>query len=263
MVTSQQGMPGVSWLARLRRRLRLAYALVSAGVPVFWALRFQPTRPQPLPPSFDVFDGKAWDEFWRKQLNEHSPPLTLYHFEEPVRTVLARMRADGARSVLSVGCGICLDARAFAAAGYSVTGLDVSPVALKYARESSLPADLVSHFLDASELRPGGTVEFVQGDLFEPTCCRGPYDVVLCRDTIQYFEYAGRLPTALEAVSARLASGGLLVLTSHGMVSAFYSIDDWLKANGFRLVNNFYAEPTELFREHPAELVAWHTRSTG
>ena len=248
----------MNWLARLK----LTYLAVRLGVPFFEALRWLPTRPMPQPPGFDVFSPAAWDVWWKERLAAHTPPIELCHLWEPIRPALPRMRAENARSVLSVGCGICLDLRAFAAAGLAVTGLDISSVAIEYARTTVL-GDRIQHFLDDADLRPGGTLELAHGDLFDSAQCPGPYDVVLCRSTIQYFHFDGRLPAAIAAIADRLAPSGLLIIGTHGAIPAFYAIDDALVAAGFRLVNRFEARPSDLFPTKPGERLAWHVCSTG
>lgn len=224
---------------------------------------FAPSRPQPQPPSFDVFSPAAWDSFWETRLAAFSPPIELSHYVEPVRAALPRMRTQNARTVLSVGCGVALDVRAFAAAGFAVTALDVSAVAIRYARTTELTSKSTPHYLDRSDLCSGGSLEFVLADLFDTAQCPGPYDVVICRNTLQYFQYAGRLRAALNAVVGRLAPAGFLFIGTHGAIPAFDAIDDLLIESGFRLVRGWDVQPADLFPKRPAERVAWHMCGTG
>jgi len=153
--------------------------------------------------------------------------------------------------------------RAFCAAGFAVTGLDISRVALAYARRGESWEAFRTHFLGDVEERPGGTCAFVEGDLFDSAVCPGPYDIVMCRNTIQYFQHDGRLEAALASLVRRLTPTGILLIGTYGAVPAFDVIDDWLSLNGFQLVRGGAAGPEAMFPKPPYRRVAWTLCSTG
>lgn len=90
------------------------------------------------PPSFPdaagvpkrKLDASGWDERWATRdtpwdLGAAAPPLA--------RAVRSGLVAPPARTLVP-GCGAGHDARVFAAAGFDVTGLDISPLAVERAR---------------------------------------------------------------------------------------------------------------------------------
>jgi methyl halide transferase len=99
--------------------------------------------------------------------------------------------------LLALGCGRGYDAILFARAGFQVTGIDFSEVALRQARSGALEA--------------GVKVEFVREDLFEiPAHWTGAFDYVL-----EYVTYCAvdpaRRPLFADAVARVLRPGGILI----------------------------------------------------
>jgi hypothetical protein len=79
---------------------------------------------------------------------------------------------------------------------------------------TSFGPDAFTRILDASQLRPGGSLECIAGDLTDPAICPGPYDVAIERKTLQLFPETER-GTALAAVAARLNPNGILFTHVH------------------------------------------------
>ncbi len=165
-----------------------------------------------LHPPSDVHASEPWDEYWRRQ---HETGLWAFNEmfvndRELVRVIEAR----GFQTVLCVGSGIALEPHALAAAGLRVTMLDISRGVVAVQQAATFPLDAFSRILDASQLRPGGSLECVAGDLTDSTVCPGPYDVAIERRTLQLFPERER-GAALAAVAARLSPDGTLFTHAH------------------------------------------------
>ena len=126
--------------------------------------------------------------------------------------LLDAMQARSLSTVLCVGSGLSVEPRALAAAGLDVTALDLSPYAMWCA--PTLDVRRSGRFFDQQRLRAGGRVRFVAGDLMDLAVCRGPYDVIIERRTLQLFTDEER-PHALQAVLARLSPLGILLTHCH------------------------------------------------
>jgi hypothetical protein len=116
------------------------------------------------------------------------------------------MRDHGLRTVLCAGNGISLEPRGLAAAGFDVTALDISRVAVDFAKTDP---ERLRYFVSPHH-RPGGQMTFVVGDLLDPTVLPGPFDVVIERRTVERFvedERAG----ALSALASRLGRVGIFL----------------------------------------------------
>jgi hypothetical protein len=166
------------------------------------------------PPS-DVHSADAWDRYWNDQVTHGlAPPLFDFFNFGTEKEVVRTMLHGGMRTVLCAGSGISQEPRALAEAGFEVTVLDLSPVALRLAQAWQFDESAVGQFFPAELRRPGGRVQFVAGDLLDPALCRGPFDVVIERRTLQFFP-PDELPRALEALAARLSTEGILVSHYH------------------------------------------------
>ena len=164
-----------------------------------------------FPPS-TVVDSAAWDRYWHDQLS-HRVAGFVHLFVDDGELVDA-MRANGLRTVLCIGNGISQEPRALAWAGFDVTSLDISPLATKVASEAAPPDDFLAGLVGGRSGGLDGHLDFVVGDLSDPACCPGPYDVVIDRKTLQLWPEADR-PSAVQAVANRLASRGIFFSQSH------------------------------------------------
>jgi hypothetical protein len=165
-----------------------------------------------LHPPRDVHASDPWDKYWRLQ---HQ--TGLWGFNEMFvddRELLRAIEARGFRTVLCVGSGLALEPHALAAAGLRVTMLDISRDVVAAMRAAAFNQDAFSRILDSSQLRPGGSLDCVAGDLIDPTVCPGPYDVVIERKTLQLFPETER-GAALAAIAARMNPTGILFTHVH------------------------------------------------
>jgi hypothetical protein len=163
------------------------------------------------PPS-EVHVSEPWDKYWRRQQESG-----LWAFNEMFvddRELLRVIEARGFQSVLCVGSGLALEPHALAAAGLRVTMLDISRDVVAAMSAAAFDPGAFSRILDASQLRPGGGLECIAGDLTDPTVCPGPYDVVIERKTLQLFPETER-GAALATVAARMNRNGILFTHVH------------------------------------------------
>jgi len=127
-------------------------------------------------------------------------------------------RKHGLTTILCVGNGISMEPLALSRAGFSVTAMDISGFAVwicNHIADKNLDdSHFAGRFLEESQIRPGGSVEFVVGDLFDRSVCPGPYDIIIERRTIQDYPENERKP-AIESVLVRLANPGLFFSHCH------------------------------------------------
>ena len=164
-----------------------------------------------FPPS-TVVDPAAWDRYWEGQLS-HGTGGLVHLFVDDGELVDA-LRANNLRRVLCLGNGISQEPRALAWAGFEVTALDISPLAAEAARAAVPPDDFLAGLVGGRSAAPHGQLEFVVGDLVDPTCCPGPYDCVIERKTLQLWPEGDR-PRAMQAAVDRLAPRGIFFSQCH------------------------------------------------
>ena len=161
-----------------------------------------------------------WDEWWRARFArgtfDRSPdwPMrfmrswgTLFNLACDDSLLVHVMGDYGLRTVLCAGNGTSHEARALAAAGFDVTALDISSVAVKFAEADAEP---LHSWVSPRLYRPGGRVAFVIGDLLDPGVCPGAFDVVIERRTVERFQEQER-SQALAALSGRLGRVGIFL----------------------------------------------------
>jgi hypothetical protein len=187
-------------------------------------------------PPTTMVDPQPWDKFWQDRLaNDMAGAVHMFCDDGPL---IDAMRANGLKTVLCVGNGISLEPRALAWAGFEVTALDLSPFASEIAQHATMPDHLLAYIVGGRTSNANGYVEFVIGDLCDPACCPGPYDVVLERKTAQLYPRDQR-SGALTALSNRLASRGVFFSHCHRGFwrpdePRIHSNEPWFTAEGWR-----------------------------
>ena len=84
-------------------------------------------------PPGTVSDPAAWDQYWTDQIDTGRRIRNMFVNDGQL---VDAMVANGIRTVLCVGNGISHEARALSEAGFAVTALDLSPVAVRVAAAS-------------------------------------------------------------------------------------------------------------------------------
>jgi SAM-dependent methyltransferase len=187
-----------------------------------------------FPPS-TVVDPAPWDRYWHDQLS-HGVAEFVHMWVSDGELVDA-MRANGLKTVLCLGNGISLEPRALAWAGFDVTALDISPLATKVATDAVPEHDFLARLVEGRSGGPNGRLNFVVGDVCDPACCPGPYDVVIERLTLQLWPDLER-PMAIQAAVDRLASRGIFFSQSHDgrwrpPAPRRHAVEPWFVAQGW------------------------------
>lgn len=154
----------------------------------------------------DLMAGRAawvYDFLYRRGAPwEGGPRSELVHLVDSGRVD----RSAPGRRVLDLGCGSGSASVYLASAGFDVTGVDLSAVAIDKARRAA----------EQSGVSP----TFVVGDLMEvPAVADGPFDLLIDAGTVDDFA-PGRRPAVVERIDALSRPGSMLV------VWCFYS---WIR----------------------------------
>jgi hypothetical protein len=119
----------------------------------------------------DMRDAMFWDQWWKDRLSRGSAhwfmfpmieaPLVqcrgrLHDLANSDHLLIAIMAEYGLRTILCAGSGMSQEPRALAEAGFEVTALDLSPIALRVAEAFELDSYSVSYFCGLEAHRTGG-----------------------------------------------------------------------------------------------------------
>ncbi len=211
-----------------------------------WLGRRRPGQEQPqigtsddiwraLAPPIDLRSPIAWDEYWNRQMAFGFAGLSDMLFSD--RDLVDLMRRSGLKTILLAGNGLSLEPRVLATAGFDVVALDISPRAVQCAQQITIADDQLKAMLGEDAARPGGRVQFVVGDVLEPSICAGPFDVVVERLTAQDYP-DDTLGSFLTALSKRLSPYGILVTHCHDNswrpgTEPRHRPGEWLRADGW------------------------------
>ena len=186
-----------------------------------------------LAPPTDLRSPAAWDEFWDRQLALGVVGLSDMLFDD--RALVDLMRRSDLHTILIAGNGLSLEPRALAAAGFDVVALDISPKAVQYAQQITLTESHLENMVGGHTVHPGGGLQFVVGDVFEPSVCTGPFDVVVERLTAQNYP-DDTLGSFLTMLINRLSPAGVVVTHCHDNswrpgTEPRHRPGDWLRAH--------------------------------
>ena len=213
----------------------------------------------------NVRDAAGWDRYWRNHLEFGMGEQAMMDQMASDHSLPEFLVGRGARTILCAGNGFSYEAIALAILGFEVTALDLSSVpaevmeatlrdpqhALRQLVGFSLRADGAwtlerpvdpalappMHMSAGFPPRAGGSLILATGDLMDPEICRGPFDVVIERRTVQLFR-DGEMQEALDHLIRRLATPGTFVSHKHdggwrpGKPRQHHA-EEWLGANGF------------------------------
>ena len=159
-------------------------------------------------------DTREWDE---RYASRHDGMWS----GRPNGVLVAELARSSSRRALDVGCGEGADAIWLARAGWQVTGLDVSQVALDRAASAAREADV--------------TVEWVCGDV-AVLPATGGFDLVSV-----LYPALKHSPddAAIRALLDNVAPGGTLLVVGHAPLDA-----DHARAHGFELAD--YVQPADV-----------------
>lgn len=205
--------------------------------------------------------GQLWDEFWAVNPDAGVLGVAVTSFLVPI------LRQRQAMRILCVGNGMALEAHALAAAGFDVDSLDVSPEANRFLKELRVPREELERILREPSSENPGLPEIHTGDVRDADACPGPYDVVIARRILQYFE-GDDLDVVMDALSARISGTGLLVFEDHNAKKVLRTAATWLSNRGIPVAWNlcmkdgaFFAAP--VLGTSRDRRVAWLIRSSG
>jgi len=166
-----------------------------------------------LDPPADPLDSSAWDFYWTEHLRHGiGPPLFDMFCDD--RRLVEVMNSEGMKTVLCAGSGISQEPSALAEAGFEVMALDLSPQAIAFIRDRTLSAEGFDHFCAPDTRRPGGRLDFITGNILDPTVCPGPFDVIIERLTAQNY-LNGDIGAVLAGLAKRLSPGGIFLSHCH------------------------------------------------
>ena len=164
-------------------------------------------------PPQDVHNPDAWDIYWKNQL-DHGLGAELFDIFCSDDEVVKAAQTYGLSTILCIGNGISQEPVALSWAGFKVTAMDISPVAVSICHTLSQKFNSSDSYFHQSLKRPGGSIKFVVGDLFNENDCPGPYDVIIERRTIQDYPQEQQVE-AVTRMIARLANKGIIVSHCH------------------------------------------------
>ena len=151
-------------------------------------------------------DNPARVEFWESRYRSGEDGWDLGGPAPQFVSLLSSPGAPGPGALISLGCGRGHDALLFARYGFTVTGVDFSPLAIRDAREAARAAGLEA--------------EFIEQDLFAlPSTMNGRFDYVLehtCFAAIPPYRRADYV----EVVRNLLKPGGLYI-------AVFFAHGEW------------------------------------
>jgi len=203
----------------------------------------------------------AWDRFWMSDADVLGCDCASTRF------LLPCLRARNATTVLCVGNGASREAPVLVHAGFVVDVLDISVEANRMLADAERFPWEIDRRLCGQFARPGGRMSIHAGDFRRASSCPGPFDVVIVRRVLQYYP-AEAMPLALEALRARLAPRGFLVLESQNARATRKLYTGLLRRQGFavcwdlELRGRDVAAPRMVSRVG-ARPVAWVMSSTG
>jgi len=210
-------------------------------------------------PPADLLDGSAWDQYWIGHIQRGFGPQILDMFLDDSELVRA-MKDEGMKRVLCAGNGISQEPKILAAAGMDVVALDISPQAAEIAKRFQIPMGAISQYYGAGFESPGGKLEFVTGNILDPTVCPGPFDVIIERSTVQNY-YSRDIGTVMNPLANRLSENGIFFSHCHNgawrpPAKPVHFSESWFKGAGWTI---WYGDSGR----KPQGRVAWLCLSTG
>jgi Methyltransferase domain len=206
----------------------------------------------------NLLDSAAWDQYWIGHIEHGFGPQIIDMFLDDSMLVKV-MKDEGMKRVLCAGNGISQEPKILAAAGMDVVALDISPQAADIAKNFQIPIGAISQYYGPGFERPGGKLEFVTGNILDPTICPGPFDVIIERSTVQNY-CSNDIGSVMNSLAQRLSKNGLFLSHCHNgawrpPAKRVHLFESWFQNAGWTIWNG--AGPK------PPGRVAWLSLSTG
>jgi len=167
-------------------------------------------------------------------LNEFSPLFTPASDRAQVARLLELLALPAGATVLDLACGQGRHAKLLAAAGYQVTGFDLSRPLLRHARKAARDAGI------PTRVRRGATgpaLRYHHGDMRRPPALwRGRFDAVVNLFTsFGFFDDPADDVRVIRGVARMLKRGGTCLWqggSRDGIMARFVGTDSWETADG-------------------------------
>jgi len=214
--------------------------------------------PLPLDPS----NEQGWDCFWESMIPQKMGDEIFDYLggADTLRSWAAILKARGCNTILFAGNGISLEPLIFADMGFVVTVLDISAKANRFLTNLSdcigSNRELFERQIELLGLSEQSiqnlipSVKIVTGDIYQTTCCPGPFDIMITRRTLQCYwnwnpdaenQNAGnKVIEGIKALFNRLSCNGLLYFHCHNFhfLSEEFDLHNWLATQGVSLVDS-------------------------
>lgn len=182
-------------------------------------------------------------------LNEFSPLFTPESDRAQVARLLEVLALPAGARVLDLACGQGRHAQLLAAAGFQVTGLDLSRPLLRLAREAARAAGI------PTSVRRGGqgpALRYHHGDMRRPPALwRGRFDAVVNLFTsFGFFDDPADDARVIRNAARLLKRGGTLLWqggSRDGIMARFVGTDQWETADGTTVRHDRHFDPLSGF----------------
>ncbi len=168
-----------------------------------------------LPPE-NPQDSEGWNKWWTRGFRTKisDEPSRLVDYDSLLPDSMEFLVSHNYRTTLVIGAGIELGALALKEAGFHVTAIDISSVAIDYLRQYTDFEKHAHRYLRPEQRRPGGTIEYQVADFLDPTVAPGPFDVIVASNVLHYYTNESKIDEAIAAVANRISPDGTLVVRS-------------------------------------------------
>jgi SAM-dependent methyltransferase len=146
--------------------------------------------------------GQLDGDFWEDRYRSHRP----HGARTPSPHLVAATEQLEPGTALEAGCGEGANAVWLARRGWQVTAVDISPTALRRARDHA----------ESAGIAPPGRVDWVEADLTQLEPTGTPFDLV----TAHYVHTSGGLDELILRLARAVAPGGILLVVGHDPTDA-------------------------------------------
>lgn len=193
----------------------------------------------------EIQSVEKWEKYWHKHLSSEDIDGELGDDLFMTIDLVSTLNKRSVKTVFCAGNGVSLEPIALAYAGFDVLAVDLSPSATRYV--SSLKLDSanikklhgVKEVIEGNIHSPGGKVEFITGSFTDERIYKQKYDAIISRKTIQLFPM-DLIEKTLGIFLDNLSKNGILILFFINYTEPLKIAFEWLKKNGFELIDEEY-----------------------